>query len=251
MILSYDGMSPEEIHNEKLRMAEAECLAYNRRTGRFSSCPTCKGKGYIMIIRERDGYCYTPLTPCPDCRNKTDSERMMASLGADTEMTFDTYKVDTAWQRQIKASAQAFNERWFFVGGQTGCGKTHICTALLKVFYEQQFSVEVFRWVDDGKRLKALSNDSEYSARIDKYKRCDVLYIDDLFKGAVTDADIKLAYEILDFRYRNKSKTIISSEWFTKEIADFDASISGRIEEMSKGHCHNITRDDVRNWRNR
>lgn len=230
-------------------IAEAQAKRFNQRKGTFSNCPYCLGKGYTMRVVVRDGYPYPTVYPCKDCRNLGESERVMKSIGADNNLTFDTYKVETSWQRQIKASAQAFTERWFYIGGQTGCGKTHICTALLKVFAEQGFSVEAFRWVEDGKRLKALRNDSEYQSRIEQYKRCDVLYIDDLFKGSVTDADIKLAYELLDYRYRNRSKTIISSEWFTKEIADIDGRISGRINEMTTGHCHNISRDDVRNWR--
>lgn len=234
----------------KLEIAQAECLAYNQMTGRFSSCPTCKGKGYIRFIKVFDGYPYTPLKPCPDCHNQNKTDMKLAIASIDKDLNFDTYKVHTSWQRQIKESAKNFNERFFYIGGQSGCGKTHICSAICIKFAEQDLTIRVMRWNEDSKRLKTMAMDGEYQFAIDEYKsRCDVLYIDDLYKGDVTDADIKLAFEIIDYRYRNRLKTIISSEWLLPELTRMDSAVGGRIEEMSKNHCHNIGRDEARNWR--
>lgn len=236
-------------NEDKHSIAERQMLMFNKSKGK-GNCPFCNGKGFVMVIKEWDGNPYPTVTKCKDCSSETDTERNLKQIGADMNPSFENYKVENKWQGIIKKSAEEYNERFFFVGGQSGCGKTHICTAIIRKYAEQNLNIKIFRWNEDSKRLKALVNDGSYDLEINEYKgRCDVLYIDDLFKGAVTDADIKLAFEIIDYRYRNRMKTLISSEWHINEIKKIDEAVGGRIEEMAKGHCHNIGREDARNWR--
>ena len=54
---------------------------------------------------------------------------------------------------------------------------------------------------------------------MDKLKKVKVLYIDDFFKGGITDADFRLAFEIINARYNDKGlRTIISSEVKIKDL---------------------------------
>ncbi len=84
-------------------------------------------------------------------------------------------------------------------------------------------------------------------------KEVDVLYIDDFFKpiggNRPSDADIRLAYEIINARYNRRKITIISSERHISEIAEIDEAIGGRIYEYAKGYTVNIARDTARNYR--
>ena len=52
--------------------------------------------------------------------------------------------------------------------------------------------------------------DSEYYGMvISKYKICDVLLIDDLFKGKINESDINIMFEIVNYRSsRVKCKVI-------------------------------------------
>lgn len=49
--------------------------------------------------------------------------------------TFARYRTNTEQRATIKRTAERFVEEtgndWFFIGGQIGSGKTHICTAIV------------------------------------------------------------------------------------------------------------------------
>lgn len=160
----------------------------------------------------------------------------------------------------IKDRAIAFAEsggRVFFVGGQSGCGKTHICTALATCLINRGKSTRYMLWTSEAAKLKACVNDVDYETLIWPLKSVDVLYIDDLFKptGAnsqPTSADIRLAYEIINYRYNIGDKvTIISSERTVSEICDIDEATGGRIMEQAGEYCLNVSHDKAKNWRER
>lgn len=147
-----------------------------------------------------------------------------------------------------------------FITGNSG--KTHLCTAVARMFLLKGKNVRYMVWMDESKKLKAIINDAEsYNEQISAIKNADVLYIDDLFKtgkdqnGNVmppTAADVQLAIEILNYRYYNHCyATIISSERLLNEITDIDEALGGRIAEMT-GDCKyaiNIARDKSKNYR--
>ena len=91
-------------------------------------------------------------------------------------------------------------------------------------------------WVDTIKELKQSSMDKEiYNKLINKYKTVEILLIDDLFKGGVSEADVRIAFEIINHRYINKLPILVSSELTIKEILNRDEAIGSRIYEMAKG----------------
>lgn len=134
--------------------------------------------------------------------------------------------------------------------GQSGCGKTALCTAICKELLSEGNEVIYMSWLEESGKLKRHINDNDYDLMVDKYKNAEVLFIDDFFKNdnstEPTSADIKLANEILNYRY-NKSrassslcKTIISSERYMKQLIEYDNAIGGRLVEMSKGYLNEI-----------
>ena len=73
------------------------------------------------------------------------------------------------------------------------------------------------------------------------------MYIDDLFKGSVTSADINLAYEIINARYGVKElRTIISTERSMQNIIGIDEALGSRIYQRSKNF---IIQTPKQNWR--
>ena len=111
-------------------------------------------------------------------------------------------------------------------------------------------------WPSESVRLKRQVNEEEYESGIREYKECDVLYIDDFFKvgrarDAVkpSDADLKLAYQIVNARYLARKRTIVSSEWLVDELMAFDEATASRIYEMSKGYTLQVARDKGKNYR--
>ena len=148
----------------------------------------------------------------------------------------------------------------FFIGGQSGSGKSHLCTAIARELLYAGYEVRYSVWRDESVRLKAvIGDDKQYQSLIDQLKNIDVLYIDDFLKVPIgrdeskpTSADLALALEIINNRYNANRITILSSEWNIKDIIGFDEALGGRIYEMSgSDFCLNIKKDRKRNYRTR
>ena len=81
-----------------------------------------------------------------------------------------------------------------------------------------------------------------------RLKNARVLFIDDLLKGKVTDSDINIMYEIINYRYLQRKAVIISTEKTIEQLLEFDEAVGSRLIEMSKGYI--ITFDNsVPNYR--
>lgn len=221
------------------------------------NCPECKNKGYIARLNENG---YEVHTDCK-CRvvRKTLARIRRSGLGdMISDCTFEKYNAVDPWQIHCKEKAQAFcsddEAKWFFIGGQVGCGKTHLCTAIASYYINHGAEVRYMLWAEDAKRLKALVNDISYQEKIDIYKSVEVLYIDDFLKTkqgeTPTTADINLAFEILNHRLLDREKiTIISSEKLLDEIIDYDEATMSRIKQKARRYTLNIKRDRSRNYR--
>jgi DNA replication protein DnaC len=84
---------------------------------------------------------------------------------------------------------------------------------------------------------------------MDKLKTIQVLYIDDFFKGKITEADINAMFELLNYRYINRLQTIISSELMFDAIMNVDQAIAGRIKQQAGEFLIQITKDNGKNFR--
>lgn len=230
-----------------------QCKRYNESVGALTGedCPKCRNRGYIavpvdgrMVVRE-----------CA-CLARRRAARHLAACGILNLHTFSEYETNAPWQKEIKRKAMEFCAQtgaWFFIGGQSGCGKTHICTAIVNELCARGVGVRYFLWRDDSPRLKARINEPEYEKIIAEYKGCDLLYIDDLFKtgsgASPTSGDVNLAFEILNARYVRHLPTVISSEKTLREILDVDEAIGGRIYECARGFCLNVSHGKDKNRR--
>lgn len=165
--------------------------------------------------------------------------------------TLDNYQTPKKWQQAVKSMAIRYLQNpsgWFMVSGSPGNGKTHICTAICGQLIEAGQSVRYMLWRRDAPRLKAEVNDREsYEKDIGEFKNCSVLYIDDFFKGRVTDADINLAFELLNDRYNAEKITILSSEMSLEDIVAIDEGVGSRIYERCRGGFY--TKLPPENWR--
>ena len=62
-----------------------------------------------------------------------------------------------------------------------------------------------------------------------------MLFIDDLFKGKITDSDINIMFELINHRYFNNLPIIISSELSVSRLLGVDEALGSRLIEMTKG----------------
>lgn len=238
----------------------------NRNESDGYNCGICKNKGYVAEVTELpDGSFGHKIRDCKCAPVRSSILRMRRSGLKDIirDYTFDKFEATEPWQQAMKAAAIRYAEAhdgWFFVGGQVGSGKTHICTAICREFLLAGRDVRYMLWRDEIVAIKANVGDADvYKKMLDEYKSVEVLYIDDLFKTGKsptgerqkpTIADINVAFEILNFRYSNpKSITIISTELTEDELLDIDEAVGSRIYERAKGSAITVGKDRARNYR--
>ena len=259
----------EERLERSKRKCEFLCESMNREEGNLNAedgynCSICKNKGFIFVpqlylgsYNEKQVFC-----KCTKIRNTIRALNRSGLADVVHDFTFDKYIASEPWQQSILEKAKTYltecENNWFFFGGTTGSGKTHICTAIAVTLLKQSKEVKYMLWRDEASRLKAMVNSLEYADKIEEYKNVDVLYIDDLFKTGKTEAqgkqrptqaDINLAFEIINSRAIQKKITIISSECTMTDLIDIDEAVAGRIKQKSGIYCINIAPDRSKNYR--
>lgn len=196
-----------------------------------------------------------------ECFNKIQFDRNMKKSGANKDMTFENWYSDFDYQIEMASKAYEFatggylSGQWFFAGGQVGCGKTHICTAILHELIKNNIGCKYMAWRDEAVELKAIVNQhEEYHNKLMQISKAPVLYIDDLWKTQQgtkpTQADVNLAFQILNFRYQDKKYcTIISCEHTVKKLMEIDEAVGSRIYERSKAYRIEVEKDEKKNYR--
>lgn len=229
------------------------------------NCTVCKNKGLIMRAEQMPNGYWTSISSECKCMGVRRTIKRMQRSGLKNiikDYTFSKFEATEQWQQTIKEAAVAYSkepEGWFFIGGQSGSGKTHICTAICREFLLAGQAVKYMLWRDEIVKLKDLVTEiDKYTALIDSYKKTPVLYIDDLFKTGrsadgmpqrPTGGDVNVAFEILNYRYNDpKLLTIISSECTISDILDIDEAVGGRIFERAKT-AFSLKKDRTRNYR--
>lgn len=219
-------------------------------------CPECNNKG--IVFRARGEELVSAKCKCLEIRK---SLRVLKESGlseAVEKKTFDNFTVEEKWQKNMKELCLRFlNQscnRAFFIGGQCGCGKTHLCTAMCAHYIRAGKAMRYLVWPKEVKTLKALLNEREYDQYISSFVNAEVLYIDDFFKqrqgSEPTSADVNIAFEILNARLCDPCKiTIISSELVFDKLLTYDEGTISRIAEMAGSFLLNISTDRNKNYR--
>ena len=241
----YDVVKNFVGENTEVKPTSEKDLLINETT-RFNSrkmhnpyfhCEKCNDKRIIAYPNfEINRVCYKQC----DCDNKYRVCAQLNRLGLyefSKKATFDNYVTNEQWQLRSKETARKYvdnyQNKWFFIGGAVGCGKTHLCTAIVLGILEKQpeISIQYVKWDDS---VKDLIEDDPYGEKTKELKNSDVLYLDDFLRGKdPKNGEIRKAKEILDYRYMRKKATIISSELNLDEIIKIDEAIGSRIMEMS------------------
>lgn len=252
---------PQKLDREFFRR-RADAL--NRTPGKLRDydCRKCKNKGAVAFAHDNgNGDFEIRWVEC-DCVAKRRYFRNVRESGLPDMLrrcTLDSWQVRGDWQRELPEAAKRYAENpegWFCLSGRPGTGKTHLCTALCGLLLEKGFPVRYMLWRDVSVRAKAVVNDAEcYGAIVEPLKRVRVLYIDDFWKNgrdAPSDADIRLAFEILNARYADsRLVTILSSELSVGDMCEIDEAVGSRIRERTRrGFYRNLNKyENCENWR--
>lgn len=247
---------------EEMSMEELQIQRYNNSCGDLNEhdrydCQKCKNKGFIATLDENN----TMTLKYCRCQSIREIIRNVKKSGlGDTiaKYKFNNFQTSENWQKEIKQKAIDFcsddESKWFYIGGQSGCGKSHICTAITLNYIERGYNAVYMLWCEDAKRIKSFITDSGYAEALQKYKDAKVLYIDDFLKTrgkeTPTTADINLAFEIINHRTFDNSKiTIISSEKTLDDLLEYDEATMSRIFEKAGKYKISIGSDRKKNYR--
>lgn len=251
---SSESLNSPSIATSSDSYAQQQADAYNSVVGnlKYYDCPKCKNRGTIAVVVDDEML----MCEC-SCKPIRRSKRLLAESGINEDYTLETYSAKDEWQKKTLQAAKQFlasPQGWFYIGGQVGSGKTHVCTGIVRALIDAGNEARYMLWRDDSTRIKASVNHPEdYASLVEPLKTVKVLYVDDFWKtnsGEPTTADVNLAFEILNARYNRRDLiTIISSEYYSNELMDVDEAVGSRIFERASGNRHNIKRDRQRNYR--
>lgn len=253
------GSTSARSSDEALRSSLQElCALHNAMPGRLRDydCPECRNKGWIyrmVDLREVAREC--------GCMAIRGSIRRMKNSGLYDRLqtqTFETFRADEAWQRQLLCTARQYAGRHdmpgFFIGGQQGAGKTHLCTAIGGALLRQGFDVQYIVWETYVREILAhtgVSDRSEYDARMRPLTESAALVLDDFMrKDCPSQAERSVAFDVINRRYAEGRITVISSEHRIDTLLETDQAVASRIKEMCGGaYCLNIRADTAKNYR--
>lgn len=256
---SCEGQEDPMMALAKMRLDTVNALS---EPPRGYDCPICRNKGYVAFLREEPMYRGSIVTRECQCVPYRRALRRMARSGMEDALrgcTFESFNAQADWQRRLKERAMGYAENpvgWLALLGQSGCGKTHLCTAVCAQLLRQGREVVYMSWRQEAARLKA--GDLEERQRLLKsFCEAEVLYIDDLFKtgrdqnGAMvpTQADMNLAFTLLNSRYIGAKPTILSSELLMGELLELDEATAGRLLERCGANLCVINPDRGKNHR--
>ena len=248
---------PEQLSNPSDETFEA---ILNRERGKLKGydCPICLNRGFIWHVE--DGEKWTEKCKCMKTRVNLARLEKSGLTEAARHCTFDSFEANTEWQRRMKEAVLSFvrdRERgWLFVSGQSGCGKTHLCTAaVMKFILAGGVTARYVCWIEAKQQMQAALYDQEaYDAILLPLKRCRVLYLDDLFKTERNEPpkewEYRLAMELINARYNAPSLiTIISTEHTMQELFAMDEALAGRIAERAAKYIVQVAHQPDRNYR--
>lgn len=225
-------------------------------TLQYLDCPKCRNKGVIAHLGED----YEMISRECECMPMRRSFQRMAQSGLGQLLercTFDSFETTQDWQAHAKERVMAYvqqdSNRWLYVAGQSGCGKTHLCTAVCKALMLQGLAVKYVLWRDLYHELQSMQYRYEdYRRKMQELAGAQVLYVDDFLKNldkSTQGRELSIAFELINARYAAGRRTVISSELFLTEVVNLDAATGGRISESAKGFIVQMNRADGRNYR--
>lgn len=204
------------------------------------------------------------ITYCPTCSEREEMERKSLQKEAlrkqlAERMEFYLRKRGVP-RRFLKARITDFPAPWqklkenaegLFLTGSRGLGKTHLAVALMRemifttqpVYREGDYKIDLQRmplFVSVPELLLEIRdtfNGSGVSEKavIDKYSWVDVLVLDDLGAEKTSDWVLQTLYTIMDRRYREELRTIITSNLNIEEIEEkLDDRIASRVISMCR-----------------
>lgn len=216
------------------------------------SCELCMDSGWIDFVDD-GGYDVTKKCICR-VRKETEARLQRSGIGDGFKSrTFENFSLETPEHRKICELAWKYKNDESAVGilfcGRIGSGKTHLGVAILNEWLQKGKAVRFWNYADMIRDLSRNVQESRFDEIMHQLKTSKRLMIDDLFKANVRETHVNYVYEVVNYRYENKLKTIFTSEKTIGQLVEIDEGIGSRIAEMCRGYA--IDMEKLSNYRMR
>ncbi|MDE2952417.1 MAG: ATP-binding protein [Chloroflexota bacterium] len=191
-------------------------------------------------IMERDFVTHVKIQ-APDFRRasrKAARDSDIFNMHLYQHMRFETFSTDSGFADEVDNLKNALQmavewsenpERWLFIMGEYGSGKTHLAAAIAYDLHERGHDV-MFRTVPDLLDFLRLSFNPRSDARFDKrfheIVNVPFLVLDDLRLASATPWAKEKLFQIIDYRYLSRMPTVITS---SETIEETDERLATRL----------------------
>jgi DNA replication protein DnaC len=223
-----------------------------------------------VALDQMDDRLRTRLTDTRLCRVFVLEEASATSIYAwqpefelQKNMTFINYKrrTDLSLEQQDNMDAAyrlAFDfaknpDGWLVFMGETGCGKTHLASAIVNYRYEigkPSLFVVVPDFLDHLRSAFNPESKISYDQLFESVKTAPLLVLDDFGEQTTNPWVKEKLYQLINYRYNSRLPTIITTRLSLDEIMnDVDPSISSRLVDRNISVTFAIIAPDFRNER--
>lgn len=208
------------------------------------NCQECKDTGWVILMQ--DGHEVMRRCGCYEVKRAKELAERSGLSGEFLKKSFDNF--ETAGKPVLaNARNKAVNYVKNFMEtrhgrhnsimfcGQPGSGKTHLGTAICSSLMAAGIPAVYMPYRNAMTKIKQnIADETSYSKALGVYMYASVLYIDDMLKGKLTETDVNVMYEIINYRYMNNLPLVISTEKNLEELLEFDEATGSRIIEMCR-----------------
>lgn len=214
----------------------------------------CQGAGWVRVNFPVGHPLFGKAIPCVcqrDASKRQRAERLRSRSGlglASQLMTFESFEIGRACLPDgqdgqaarklltgIKKACQEYARRpygWLMISGVYGCGKTHLATAIANTALGQDMPVYLATVPEMLDVLRDGIKDDSTAQWLDMLQQVDLLILDDLGQGQVTDWGREQVYKILHYRHRNNLPVVITTNLTLDEIGKaFGGAIASRLSD--------------------
>lgn len=224
----YGKLSDEEV--SKIRSAQCLLKDCEKCAG---GCSRLRHRYRKPIIAVENGRAEISFVDCPHAQNyvKYIAKRVRVPPNY-IGKTFADYEVTPDNERAVRLAKKFCESKTgsgLFIFGQCGTGKTLLASIIAQQFIHDGKSLvfgDIVAIMDDIKRT--YDNGDDTNALLDWYRDCNLLVLDDIGAGQITEWHVGILYRIINGRYNLGNPIIATSNLdlngLAKRLTPYDKS---------------------------
>jgi len=139
---------------------------------------------------------------------------------------------------------------WIVFMGVTGCGKTHLASAIVNYRYQAgqpALFIVVPEFLDHLRSTFSPDSKVSFDQVFERVKKAPLLVLDDFGEQSTTPWAQEKLYQVINYRYNARLPTVITTRYSMEEIMEHvDSSVSSRLADNKLSTIYNIRVPDFR-----